>query len=159
MEEMESAQPWMKQDSDSNVQTMLAGTEKRKSFAEHKNHYKIIADLMKGKEVDITGDVQLFANLNKERMAVEDYMKLFPEHTNDAIIETNRIKAEIADGGNPGRDYNPKSLAKWRIPGIMPRCVAELYMEVYEGDKKAMYSAFKRFFNEFPAFRISDKRA
>lgn len=154
----ESAQPWIKQDRTDTVKTMLAEVEKKKAFAEHKNRYKIIADLMAGRETDITGDPQLFGALNKERMAVEDYMKLFPEHINDALLETQRIKAEIADGGNPGRDYNPKSLAKWRIPGIMPRCVAELYMDVYGKDQKAMGKAFKRFFNEFPVFRISENR-
>jgi len=154
----ESAQPWMKQDSDRGVQQMLAEVDKRKAFAEHKNRYKIIADLMMGKEADITGDPQVFAHFNKERMAVEDYMKLFPEHINDALLEVERIKGEIAQGGNPGRDYNPKSLAKWRIPGIMPRCVAELYFDVYDGDREAMYAAFKRFFNSFPKFRVSDKK-
>lgn len=137
---------------------MLSEVEKRQAMARNKNRYKIIADLMMGKEADITGDPAVFAHFNKERMAVEDYMKLYPEHINDALLEVERIKAEIADGGNPGRDYNPKSLAKWRIPGIMPRCVAELYMEVYQGDRHAMYAAFKRFFNSFPKFRIGDKK-
>jgi len=96
----------------------------------------------------------IFGALNKERMAVEDYMNLYPQHIADALEEINRIKNEIGNG----KDYNPKSLAKWRIPGIMPRCVAELYMEVYEGDRKAMYAAFKRFFNQFTVFRISDNK-
>lgn len=155
----ESAQPWMKTDSDRGVQAMLAEADKRRAMAQNKTRYKIIADLMMGKEVDITGDPMIFAHFNKERMAIEDYMKLFPEHINDALLEVRRIKEEIADGGNPGKDYNPKSLAKWRIPGIMPRCVAELYFEIYEGDRMAMYAAFKRFFNAFPKFRISDKQA
>lgn len=159
MEENESAQPWMKQDSDRGVQSMLAEVDKRRAFATHKHRYKIIAELMKGNDTDITGDPMIFAHFNKERMAVEDYMSLFPDHINDALLEVRRIRDEIADGGNPGRDYNPKSLAKWRIPGIMPRCVAELYFEVYEGDRKAMYAAFKRFFNAFPKFRIGDKQA
>lgn len=149
----ESAQPWIKQDSPSTVKLMLDETEKRRAFAEHKHRYKIIADLMAGRESDITGDPVIFGHFNKERMAVEDYMKLFPLHISDALEEVKRIKDEMGNG----KDYNPKSLAKWRIPGIMPRCVAELYMEVYEGDRKAMYSAFKRFFNQFPKFRISDK--
>lgn len=154
MEELiESAQPWIKNDSDATAKRMLDEAEKRRAFAEHKNRYKIIADLMAGKETDITGDPALFGALNKERLAVEDYMKLYPDHISDALIEASRIRQEIGNG----RDYNPKSLAKWRIPGIMPRCVAELYMEVYEGDRKAMYAAFKRFFNQFPKFRISDK--
>src|SRR3990167_10487571 len=155
---MESAQPWMKMDSTPKVQAMIAETEKRKAFSEHKHRYKIIADLMGGKEADITGDPQIFGAINKERMAVEDYMLLFPEHISDALHEVERIKGEMDMGGNPGRDYNPKSLAKWRIPGIMPRCVAELYMEVYEGDRHAMYAAFKRFFNQFTVFRISDNK-
>ena len=158
MTEQESAQPWMKNDSDRGVQTMLSEVEKRQSMARHKNRYKIVADLLMGREADITGDPQVFAHFNKERMAVEDYMVLFPEHINDALLEVERIKADMSQGGNPGKDYNPKSLAKWRIPGIMPRCVAELYFEIYEGDRKAMYSAFKRFFNSFPKFRISDKQ-
>lgn len=151
---MESAQPWIKHDSDATAKKMLAETEKRRAFAEHKNRYKIIADLIAGRETDITGDPMIFAHFNKERMAIQDYMALFPEHIKDAMEEADRIRKEIGNG----KDYNPKSLAKWRIPGIMPRCVAELYMEIYEKDKKAMYAAFKRFFNEFPKFRISDNR-
>lgn len=158
MEEQESAQPWMKHDSDKGVQTMIAEVEKRKAFAEHKNRYKILADLLAGKEADITGDPAIFAALNKERLTVEKYMEFFPEHTRDALEEVRRIREDMDKGGNPGRDYNPKSLAKWRIPGIMPRCVAELYFEVYEGDRVAMYAAFKRFFNAFPKFRVSDKQ-
>ena len=153
-EQIESAQPWIKNDSDSTAKSMLAESEKRRAFAEHKNRYKVIADLMAGREADITLDPMIFGALNKERMAIEDYMKLYPQHITDALEEVNRIKQEMSDG----RDYNPKSLAKWRIPGIMPRCVAELYMEVYEGDKKAMYAAFKRFFNQFTKFRISENK-
>lgn len=155
MEEItESAQPWMKNDDAIKTRKMLAEAEKRKAMSEHKNRYKILADLLAGRETDITGDPQIFGVINKERMAIEDYMQLFPEHISDALEEANRIRQEMGNG----KDYNPKSLAKWRIPGIMPRCVAELYMEVYEKDHKAMGAAFKRFFNEFPAFRISDKR-
>ena len=150
----EFAQPWIKNDSDDTAKTMLAESQKRRAFAEHKNRYKVIADLMSGKEADITLDPMIFGALNKERMAVEDYMNLYPQHIADAIEEVNRIKSEMVDG----KDYNPKSLAKWRIPGIMPRCVAELYMESYEGDRKAMYAAFKRFFNQFTVFRISDNK-
>lgn len=151
---MEFAQPWIKNDSNDSAKKMLAEAEKRRELSEHKNRYKIIADLMAGRETDITSDPKIFAHFNKERMAVEDYMKLFPDHIKDALEEADRIRAEMGNG----KDYNPKSLAKWRIPGIMPRCVAELYMEVYEGDRVAMYSAFKRFFNQFPKFRISDKK-
>ena len=150
----ESAQPWIKNDSDSTAKSILAEVEKRQAFAEHKNRYKVIADLMAGREADVTLDPIIFGALNKERMAVEDYMKLYPDHIKDALDEVASIKSQMTNG----RDYNPRSLAKWRIPGIMPRCIAELYMEVYAGDRKAMYAAFKRFFNQFPSFRISDKR-
>ena|SRR3990167_1076206 len=150
----EFAQPWIKNDSDDTAKVMLAKSQKSRAFAEHKNRYKVIADLMLGREADITLDPMIFGALNKERMAVEDYMNLYPQHIADALEEINRIKNEIGNG----KDYNPKSLAKWRIPGIMPRCVAELYMEVYEGDRKAMYAAFKRFFNQFTVFRISDNK-
>ena len=153
--EQESAQPWMVQDRPETVRTMLSEVERHKALKENRERYRIIGSLLAGKETDITGDPQIFGALNKERIAVEDYMKLFPEHIKDSLEEVARIKSQP---GFNGKDYNPKSLAKWRMPGVMPRCVGELYMEVYEGDRKSMYAAFKRFFNEFPAFRISDSR-
>lgn len=153
----ESAQPWMKNDTDLQAKKYLADVEKAKAIANAKGRYKIIADLMAGKEADITQDTEIFAWVNRERMTIEEYMTLHPTDVEDALWEADRIRREMDRAGRAGKDYNPHSLAKWRIPGIMPTCVGHLYREIYT-DKDSFKAAYKRFFNSFPAFRISDKK-
>lgn len=153
----ESAQPWITKDSDNTVKSMLAETEKARTMAQYKERYKIIADLMAGRSSDITGDVQIFAHVNRprtidddERLTLEEYMKLFPESCAVAMqaVKDRRQADE--------KDFNPTSLAKWRNPGIMPVEIHQLFFEMYPDSKKRAL-AFRRFFNMFPKFRISSK--
>jgi hypothetical protein len=153
----ESAQPWITQDNEIQVKDMLSKTEKAKIMAENRNRYKIIADLMIRGSADITSDTRLFATVNRprslednERLCLEDYMNLFPEDTHAALEAAKQRRA--ADE----RDYNPHSMAKWRIPGYIPTCVWYLFMEYYP-DGLAKKKAIHRFFNMFPKFRISSK--
>ena len=157
MEEMESAQPWMKQDSDNIVKTMLAEAEKCKIISKNKAKYKAIADMMDGKSVDITKVPSLFVHLNRprsieddERLTLEEYMKEFPEECELAML----VAKQRRDADS--KDYNPNSFAKWRNPGIMPPSIHALFCERYP-DTKERAKKFYRFFNMFPKFRISSK--
>lgn len=156
---MESAQPWMKNDNDVTVQTMLSKAEMAKALKDKKTHYSVIADLfIKGSCEDITGNRDVFAWVNRprnledqEKLSLEEYMKLFPEQCKDAM------DAAKARRDADARDYNPKSMAKWRNPGFMPLCVANLLLEAYP-ESKERADAFRRFFNYFPKFRVSSSR-
>ena len=147
--EEEFAQPWIKNDSDSTTKSMLMEVEQKDAIRRNSERYRIIASLLSGQETDITGDPVIFAAFNKERMAIEDYMKLFPKDMEDALWAVNRDK-EFMEGPNR------KSLAYYYAWGHMPACVDRLYREVYP-DEKARKSAYRRFFNTFTDFRIPNK--
>lgn len=142
---------WMREDKTSDVQAMLREARKREDMKRNMARYKIYADLLAGKTADITADPGIFAAVNQERIALKEYMGFFPEQCRETMAEVKRRRS--ADD----RDYNPNSKAKWRIQGLMPSCVHELFMKVYPGSDDRN-RAIKRFFNEHEAFRISGKR-
>lgn len=147
----------MREDSNSNVKQMLDDARRAEEIRQNKGRYKILADLIAGRESDITRDDLIFATINRprsleddERLSLEQYMSFYPDQCRDAMeMAYERRQADE-------KDYNPHSKAKWRQQGYMPECVAHLIMECYPNseDRKR---ALKRFFNMFPKFRISGK--
>lgn len=156
---MEIAKPsWMREDRDSEVQKMLQAGRMAEEIKNNKGRYKIIADLMARGSADITQDNLVFAAINRpksleddERLTLEEYMKFYPQQCEDAM-EMAKARRSADE-----KDYNPHSKAKWRQQGYMPECVANLIVDSYK-DPKDRASAFKRFFNMFPKFRISSKQ-
>lgn len=148
-EQTEAAQPWMKKSSQLEVHQYLSDIEKAKKLKQFKGRYKIIADLMSGREADLTLDPEWFARVNREELELEEYMKCFPQDCEDAMWAVRRDKEYISGP-------NMKSLARWYAWGHLPSCINELFTEMYP-DEKARKAAYRRFFNTFHRFRIPDK--
>lgn len=134
----------------------LLEIEKRNKVRENVIRYKLIADLMAGKEVDITVDSAVFTALNRERVCIEEFMNLHIENGLDESINEAKEAARSRRAADE-RDWNPHSEAKWRNLGFLPKCISELFAHVYP-DTKEHKRAIRRFLNEFPEFRISTKR-
>lgn len=148
---------WMRKDTDENVQKMLEAGRMAEDIKQNKGRYKIISDLMKRGTADITQDSKIFSHLNRpthldddEKLTLEQYMKFYPIEYEDAMFVADQRRQENS------KSYNMNSKAKWHHWGEMPPCVAQLLHEMYS-DKIDFKDACRRFFNQFPKFRISTK--
>lgn len=142
---------WMTTDTPTETQAFLAEAEKRRAMRMHAERYRVLGKLIAGKEADITQSSEIFAAINQERMCIESYMKFFQTDCEDAAKEAQDRRSQDE------KDYNPTSKAKWRVLGFPPACVSSLYAKVYP-DMKQRTKAYRRFFNNFPQFRISTQR-
>lgn len=142
---------WMTTDSPTETQRFLVEAEKRNAMRKNAERYRVIGQLLSKGTADITQSNEIFAALNQERMCIEDYMKFFPEDCDDAVAETKERRS--ADD----KDYNRQSQAKWRVLGFPPSCVSMLYAKVYPNHKDRK-KAYRRFFNNFPQFRVGTQR-
>lgn len=148
---MEAAQPWISQSTDTQAQAMLSDVERVKRLRERKEHFKIISDLMKYGTADISNDGAWVAHANRYQLAIEDYMKFFPEDCADALESAKRFREEINHDG-----INRKSLARYHFLGCLPRCVSELFSEIYpDTDERRVH--LHRFFRSFPAFKVTSR--
>ena len=111
--------------------------------------YKLLADLLAGKEIDTTKNAEIFEAINREKMEFEQLLKLHSEQTRDAIEQTNIDRRFF----NEGTWWNRNSKAKWGLKGHIPMCVYMARPKEYWKDEKLM----NNFFNMFPKFRISSK--
>ena len=130
---------------------MLSAGQRAEQANRNKSRYKIIADLMAGKDTDITVDPEIFATINRERISLEEFMSCHPNDVKEAE-EGAKYRREI----DP-KWWNSKSQSKMGHMGCVPFCVSNLFWEVYP-DMKERGKAYKRFFNSFPKFRISDSK-
>jgi len=123
---------------------------KRRLLKEHAGRYKLIADLLAGKEGDLTLDPAIFAAMNQERMALERYMSFFKEECE----ETARYVQERQSTDIVKRKGNE---AWWRYRGSLPNCVHRLFMRVApnEDDRKKLRD---RFFRNFPQFAYKETK-
>lgn len=148
---MEAAQPWITQSNDQQAKAMLSDVHKAQLLKQKKAHYKIISDLMSKGTADISGDPNWVAYANRYQLAIEDYMKFFPEDVKDALESAERFRQELNHDG-----INRKSLARYHFLGCLPRCVSELFNEMYPNTEERRVH-LKRFFRSFPAFKVTTR--
>lgn len=115
---------------------------------------ELLMKIVKGEKVDITKDEDLFYQVNKDRMSMEDFVnrgkfikdaKDFKESTKNFLTDTKHGKTNDKKGRYLGDIpaeiyYARKELSDPTIPK-------------HERDK-----AIRKFFNDFPAFRAGEKQ-
>ena len=145
----ENTQFNMGNDSADEVRNLLLTAKKRK---EAKMRWKLLAELMDGKTINVTNDPGLYQALNREKMEFEEILKLHPEEVKETIEYVRQRKEEQRKVGN--RWYNPDSRAWWGEKGAVPPCCYYARPTSYWQNKKLT----NNFFNTFSKFRIADNR-
>lgn len=140
----------MRQDNQDSVSKLMSEAERRNAIRQNIERYRILGSLLAGKETDITGDPAIFAQLNRERLSLDEFMSFYPEDCARAEQEASQERELNPDG------WNPKSKARWALLGIPPMCVADLFDRVYEGDERKR--ALKRFFKQYPRFAVAQSK-
>jgi acetoin utilization deacetylase AcuC-like enzyme len=135
----------IKGDSEAEVKSLFKAAEKRKEDA---LKYRLLAELLQGKVIDVTKSQQLFEALNRERMEFEEILKLHPEEVADQIEYVKQRKIE-----QEGKWWNPQSKAKWGDKGVIPPCCYYARPKEYWKNKQLV----DNFFNTFSKFRISER--
>lgn len=148
---MEAAQPWITNSTDAQARAMISDVNKAKILKEKKAHFKIISDLMNTGTADISNDGKWVAYANRFQLALEDYMGFFPEDVKDALESAERFRQEINHDG-----INRRSLARYHFLGCLPRCISELFSEMYP-DKDERRTHLHRFFRSFPKFKVTTR--
>jgi len=133
-------------DSDNEVRTLFQQAKKRK---ENEIKWRLLAELMSGKEIDLTKSTQLFEAVNREKMSFENLLSLHPEQAKSHAEYIKLRKQENPDG----RYWNRHSQAWWSYEGTVPPCCYYARPDWYWRDKRLLYN----FWNQFPAFRMSEK--
>ena len=136
----------LKHDKPEEVRSLFTAAKKRR---EQKMKYHLLSEMLNGKTADITKSTELFEALNREKMEFEELLKLHPEEVKENI---EYVKERRVEQG--GRWWNPNSAAKWGEKGVIPPCCYYARPREYWKDK-ALVDCF---LNQFPVFRISDKR-
>jgi len=116
---------------------------------ELKQKYKVLSELLSGKDTDITQSNAIFEAVNREKMEFETILNLHPDQVRDTIEQVKIDRSYFSDG----KWWNTHSKAKYGIKGHIPMCVYLARPKEYWQDKKVR----DNFFNMFPKFRISDK--
>ena len=112
--------------------------------------YKMLKDLLDGKTVDMTQNVQLFEALNREQMEFEAILKNHPDQANEAMLAAKEDREEIDENIY----WNRNSPAKWGKLGHIPPCIYYARPAEYWEDKRLL----KAFFNMFTKFRVSTRK-
>lgn len=141
------------------IKEAVLEANKEAELNRRKAHFKIIADLFRDGTADVSNDPKWVAMLNKPkgfeetnpRMTLEKYMECFPEDCNDAMGAAEFNRQQLMNDG-----LNRKSLAYYSFLGCAPECVSKLFNEVYE-DADDRRKAWRRFFREFPAFKVTTR--
>ena len=133
-------------DSDTEVRTLFQQAKKRK---EDEIKWRLLAEAMEGKEIDLTKSNQLYEAVNREKMSFEELLRLHPEQAQSHADYIKARRAESADG----RYWNRHSKAWWAYEGTVPPCCYYARPDWYWRDKRLLHS----FWNSFPAFRMSEK--
>lgn len=121
-------------------------------MARRREEYKIISDLIRYGSADVSNSPKWVGYLNRYVMALEDYMACYPDDCKMAMEAAQNYREEMKNDG-----YNKKSYARYCLMGCLPECVSKLFSEVYP-DVKDRRSALIRFFNSFPAFKVTTKK-
>jgi acetoin utilization deacetylase AcuC-like enzyme len=132
-------------DSNDDVKKLFDQAKRRKESA---MKYKLIADLLDGKSVNVTKNTEHFEALNREKMEFEEIMKLHPEEVQNCIEYVKDRKVE-----QDGTWWNKDSKAKHGEWGAIPECV--YYARPLSYWKNLTLK--KQFFNTFTKFRISER--
>lgn len=133
-------------DSDNEVRSLFKAAQKRK---EDKIKYKLLAEALQGKCIDLTKSNQLYEAVNREKMEFEQLLKLHPEEVEYCKQYIKQRREEM----NDGKYWNPHSQAKWAHEGTCPPCCYFARPKWYWQDKRLR----NNFLNMFPAFRVSTK--
>lgn len=136
----------LKGDSDNEVKTLFQSAEKRK---QDKIKYRLLAEALQGKTIDLTKSNQLFEAVNREKMEFEQLLKLHPEEAQAHADHVKARREECVDG----KYWNRHSKAWWGYEGCVPPCCYFARPDWYWRDKRLRYS----FWNTFTAFRMSEK--
>lgn len=131
-------------DSDNEVKSLFREAQKRK---ENAIRFKLLADLLDGKTIDLTKSSQLFEAVNREKMDFEQILKLHPKEAQEQMEYVKQRKSEQG-----GRWYNPQSQAWWGEKGVIPPCCYHARPRSYWKNQKLV----NNFFNTFPKFRIAE---
>jgi acetoin utilization deacetylase AcuC-like enzyme len=134
----------LRKDPDYEVKDLFLRAKKRK---EDMMKYRLIAQLLDGKIIDVTKSTQLYEALNKEKMEFEQILKLHPEEVKEQIEYVKQRKLE-----QNGKWYNPDSKAKWGEKGVIPPCCYYARPPAYWKDK----SLANNFLNTFSVFKIAE---
>ncbi len=134
----------IKGDSATEVKSLFRAAKKRK---EDTIKYHLLSELLEGKSIDLTKNVQLYEAVNREKMEFEEILKLHPEEVQETIEYVKQRKEE-----QNGMWWNPDSQARWGEKGAIPPCCYYARPSIYWKNKKLTNS----FFNTFPKFRISE---
>lgn len=109
----------------------------------------LLLRLIKGEKIDITRDEDLFFQVNKDRVSLEDF------------TARNKFKESAEEWKNMKAVINPKHLSKegkMRLIGEIP---AEIYFSRPEFspllDKKERDSNIRKWLNMFKVFKTEDK--
>jgi hypothetical protein len=111
--------------------------------------YKVIKDLMDGKDTDITVSPAIYEALNREKMDFEQILRLHPDQANEAMLAAKEDREMIDEN----KYWNSEG-AKWGVLGHIPPCVYNSRPSEYWNNKKIL----KAFFNMYPKFRVSTRK-
>lgn len=129
--------------------------EKMEALARVKpeNKDKYLLQLLQGKTIDLTKDEDLFYQVNKNNVSLEQFVsrdKFKADAEEMKVMRSNLVDGRL--GMTEGK--------RMRLLGEMP---AEIYYARKEFSdpnipKEERAKAMKKFFNEFSAFRAGDRR-
>jgi len=134
-------------DSDDEVRSLFRAAKQRK---DNEIKYRLLAEALQGKQIDLTKSNQLYEAVNREKMEFEELLKLHPEEAQACVDYIKFRKEECPDGIY----WNRHSKAKWGYEGTVPPCCYHARPKWYWEDKRLRYA----FWNTFTQFRMSDKR-
>lgn len=141
------------------IQEAVLEANKEAEMMRRRAHFKIVADLFRDGTADVSNDPKWVALLNKPkgfeesnpRMTLEKYMECFPEDVNEALMAAKYYRdSGMYDGPNR------HSLAYYSYLGPIPECISKLFNDVYP-DAADKRKAMRRFFREFPAFKVNPR--
>jgi hypothetical protein len=136
----------VRHDSPDDVKSLLKNAEQRRA---DRMKWHLLGEALAGKTIDVTKNQELFEALNRERMDFEEIMKMHPQEMTEIIEGVKLRRQEMG-----GKWYNPDSDAWWGEKGVIPKCVYYARPSSYWRNKDFV----NKFFNDFPVFRIGDRK-
>ena len=136
----------LKGDSDVEVKKLFSQAKKRK---DDRMRFRLLAELLEGKTVDITRSKQLFQALNREKLSFEELLKMNPEEAKECAEKVKEDRMLVAGG----KWWDDQSKARWGKKGSIPPCCFYARPKEYWSNE----SLTNHFFNTFKAFRVSEK--
>lgn len=128
--------------------------DRMKAYTEAKNKEEILQRIMSGqKSVDITHSEDIFYQVNKDRVSIDQFTNR-DKFKHDAA-QMKEFKKDLVD-----QKFGQTKSKHGRLIGEMP---AEIYYARKEFSdptipREERIRNMKKFFNDFPAFRVGDAR-